>query len=499
MVGCGGGKAPRDRLIIAIESSPSTFDPRMAVDSNSQRIKSLIFNGLMKSGSDLGLEPDLAERYEQMGETLFRFYLRRGVTFHNGRELTAEDVVYTYQSIIDGVLPSPHNSIFQKVKRVEAESPYVVVLELKESFAPFLVMMKMGIVPKDLAEELGDQFGLHPVGTGPYQFIEFKSDAHVLLQTNEKYFGEKAKLPYLEFKVLRDDNVRVLQLMKGSVDLVQNAVPPVLLGMLGKRSDLSVMSDASIVFDYMGMNLTDPLLSKLPIRRALAHAINREEIIKYKWEGYASLSNSLLSPIHWAYNDKVTVYNFDPEKAKQILDAAGYPDPDGDGPEVRFYLSYKTSTQKHRIDIANLIAEQLRQIGIGVNVTPYEWGTFFRDVKTGNFQLYSLSWVGVTEPDLYYNIYHSSQVPPVGANRNRYISEEIDRLTVTGRSTLDLEKRRSIYAEIQRIVSRDLPYIPLWYEDNIVVRRSDVVGYQMRPDAGFQNVVNVTKVLSGKL
>ena len=320
-----------------------------------------------------------------------------------------------------------------------------------------------------------------------------------MLQANEKYFGERAKLPYLEFKVLRDDNVRVLQLMKGSVDLVQNAVPPVLLGMLGKRKDLSVMSDTSIIFDYMGMNLTDPLLSKLSIRRALAHAINREEIIKYKWEGYAALSNSLLSPIHWAYNDDVTVYNFDPEKAKQILDAAGYPDPDGDGPGVRFYLSYKTSTQKHRIDIANLIAEQLRQIGIGVNVTPYEWGTFFRDVKTGNFQLYSLSWVGVTEPDLYYNIYHSSQVPPVGANRNRYISEEIDRLTEKGRSTLDLEMRRSIYAEIQRIVARDLPYIPLWYEDNIVVRRSDVLGYQMRPDAGFQNVVNVSKVVSDKL
>ena len=281
--------------------------------------------------------------------------------------------------------------------------------------------------------------------------------------------------------------------MKGTVDLVQNAVPPVLLEMLNKRKDLNVTSSDSIVFTYIGMNLEDKILSNGDVRKALAHSIDREEIIKYKWEGYARIANSLLVPGHWAFNADAAIYEYDPEKAKKLLDKAGYPDPDGDGPEMRFQLSYKTSTQKQRIDIANLIAKQLEKVGIGVTISPYEWGTFFRDVKTGNFQLYSLSWVGITEPDIYYNIYNSSEMPPVGANRNRYINKEIDRLTLLGRITLDQDKRATIYKEVQRIVADELPYIPLWYEDNVVVRQNIVKGYEITPNASFRGVIGVDK------
>lgn len=489
LVGCSTSKTPKNRLVMAIESDVTTFDPRLAADANSQRICRLLFNGLMKSNEQMEIVPDLAEKYEKLSDTTYKFYLRKGVKFHSGEPLTAADVVYTYSSIMKGLLPSPHNSTFQKIKSVTALLPDVVLIELSERFAPILVALNIGIVPKALAEKLGDKFGAEPVGTGPYKMGEFKSDAHILLEASNEYYGDRPKLPFLEFKVLKDDNVRILQLIKGTVDIVQNDIPPVLLDMLKQKKNLVIETAPSIKFNYMGMNLEDKILSNVKVRRALAHAVDREEIIKHKLGGFATIANTLLAPVHWAHSKDVDTYKYDLEAAKKLLDEAGYPEKNG----VRFKLSYKTSTQKIRIDIASLIAQQLRKAGIEVNVTPFEWGTFFRDIKTGNFQIYTLAWVGVTEPDLYYNIYHSEQFPPVGANRNRYINAEIDRLTEEGRVTMGNEHRKAIYAKIQKIVSVDLPYVPLWYEDNIVVRQKNVEGYKIRPDAGFQNVVYVTK------
>lgn len=488
---CVGGKAPDDRLIIAIESSPTTFDPRLASSAYSQKINRLIYNGLIKFNENFDFEPDLAKEYEQIDDVTFRFKIRDDVYFHNGDKLTLDDIIYTYQTIIDGTVASPDRTTFSFIEELQPLDDNVLVIKLKEPFAPFLTALRKGIVCKKAAVELGEDYGHSPVGTGAYEFVEFKEDAFVLLKRNDRYFGFKPRLPFLEFKILKDDNVRVLQLIKGNVDLIQNAVPPVLLSMLAKRSDLNVQAEPSVVFDYIGMNLEDKILSNLKVRQALVYAINREEIIKYKWEGYATVAHSLLFPEHWAYGSDITQYDYNPKLAKELLDRAGLKKEDGK--DFRFALSYKTSTNKQRLDIANLIARQLEDVGIKVTVTPYEWGTFFRDIKTGNFQIYALSWIGVTEPDIYYSVYHSSELPPSGANRNRYVNKEIDRLTEEGRSTLNNAKRKEIYSKIQTIVSKELPYIPLWYEDVVVVQGNNIKGYKMRADSGFEGVVYVTK------
>lgn len=493
LMSCSGGLAPKDRLVVAIDSNPTTFDPRLAVDAVSMKINNLIYSGLVKFDDDFNFIPNLAESYEQTEPTVYKFHLRKNVKFHSGKPVTVDDVIYTFKSCIDGTVASPLRVTLDFVKEIKKESDDTVVFILKGPHAPFLTAMVKGIVPKDEAVRLGKDYGLQPVGSGPYKFQEFASDSKVILKRNDEYYGDVPRLPYLEFKVLKDENVRVLQLMKGMVDLIQNGVPPLMVDKLKENKDIAIEVGPSIIFDYMGMNLNDPVLAKVGVRKALAYGIDRDEIIRHKWGGYARIADTLLSPMHWAFSGDVEKYNYDPEKAKALLDVAGYPDPDGDGPKSRIGLSYKTSTQKSRIDIANLIAEQLRKIGISVTVTPYEWGTFFKDIANGSFQLYSLSWVGVSEPDIYYNIYHSSQIPPVGQNRNRYINKEIDRLTEEGRVEVDREKRREIYAKIQRIVSGELPYIPLWYTDNILARRKNVVGFNMRSDAGFENFVYATK------
>jgi peptide/nickel transport system substrate-binding protein len=248
----------------------------------------------------------------------------------------------------------------------------------------------------------------------------------------------------------------------------------------------------------MGINLTDPILKNKLVRKAIAYSIDRESIIKYKFRGMARLSNSLLVPEHWAYEGNVEKYPYNPEIAKRLLDEAGFVDPDGDGPQKRFTITYKTSTNKFRIQIARMICNMLENVGIGVNLRAYEFGTFFSDIKSGNFQIYTMQWTEPLEPDFYYWIFHSKSIPDEsgntnGANRGRYKNEEIDNLLSAGRIEIDREKRKEIYSKVQKIISDELPYISLWHEDNIAIINSRYTNYNIFPNASFEPVAFITE------
>jgi len=239
------------------------------------------------------------------------------------------------------------------------------------------------------------------------------------------------------------------------------------------------------------MNLTNKILKDVRVRRALAYAINRDQIIEHRLGGMATTANSILSPFNWAYDRDLSGYSFDPKKATELLEEAGYKV--NSSKKTGPHFSYKTSTIKERIDIARMIAHQLGEVGVDAKVMPYEWGTFYRDVRRGNFQLYNLSWVGITEPDFLYEVAHSSQVPPAGLNRDRYSNPKVDALVEKGRVTMDEKERKKIYKEVQRILLEDLPFIPLWYEKNVVVYRKSLSGVKLRPDASYLTFVNIEK------
>lgn len=475
---------PDEGIRIAILAEPVSLDPRLAVDAEGSKITALIFNGLLAMDDKLNLIPALAERYEQLSDRTYRFHLRRGVVFHSGTPFTADDVLFTYKSIIDPKTRSPYKAAFDRIKRMRAEDDHTVFIELKEPYAPFLTALKAKIVSHRDVET---------VGTGRYVLSEHVPQSKIVLVANDKYWGGKPKQDKLIFRIIKEDNVRVLKLMKGDVDLVQNGVPPLLVQKLLSRKDLELKDDVGIVSTYMGLNLTDPILGKREVRQAIARAINVDAIIRWRWRGLAIKANSIIAPAIWAYDDKLGSIPHDPAEAKRLLDRAGYPDPDGDGPKLRFEVEYKTTTAKNRVDIARMISQQLREVGIGVVLKTYEWGTFFRDVRTGNFQMYTLSWVGVTEPDIFYNICHSSQMPPVGLNRDRYSNPEMDRLVELGRVTMSQDARKKIYDRVQEIILEDLPFIPLWYEKNWVMYRKDLMGVTLRPDAAYIPFTNVTR------
>jgi peptide/nickel transport system substrate-binding protein len=273
---------------------------------------------------------------------------------------------------------------------------------------------------------------------------------------------------------------------------MQNDLEPDVLPWLKNNTDASIESHQGTTFQYIGINLIHPVLKHRKVRQALAYAIDRKSVIRHLIRNLGTPASGLLSPLNWAYDSGVKQWPHDPEQAKRLLDHAGFPDPDGDGPRPRFTLSFKSTNIDLRRRIAEAFKEQLRRVGIELEIRTYEWGTFFSDIKKGNFHLYSLAWVGIQDPDIYYQIFHSSSVPPDGDNRGHYSHLRVDQLLEKGRTVINTEERKLIYGEVQRILADDLPYIPLWWWKNVIVKTSSLQGFIPYPDGDFTSFKRVS-------
>ncbi len=481
----------KDVLVIGLESNPTNLDPRFGLDLASSHVRQLIFNGLLKKDPESNFVPDLAENWEIPDDRTYIFHLRKGVRFHDGTEFTADDVKYTFDTILDPSVGSPKRDGYKVISRIGVIDRYTVKFILKEVSAPFLSNMVMEILPRHIAKKKGKDFGKHPIGTGPFRFIGWKMDEWVRFEANKDYFEGGPGLSGIIYRIIPDETIRILELEKGNIDLIQNGISSDILPRLEGNPALKIVKKPGTNYSYMGFNMKDPILKDERVRRAFAYAIDREGIIKYILKGLATPSGGLLSPFNRFYESDVKRFNYDPERSKRLLDEAGYMDPDGDGPGVRFEVVYKTSQNEQRKLIAEVIQEHLKKVGIGVKIKSYEWGTFFSDIRRGNFQIYTLTWVGLTDPDIYYYIFNSKSIPPAGANRGRYINPEIDRLTEEGRVTLNIDKRREIYSRIQKIIAADVPYVSLWYATNVAVMKKGVEGFVLYPDEDFASLKDV--------
>ncbi len=480
-----------NELVIGIENAPANLDPRFATDAYAIRIGKLIFPGLVTLDENFKPKPLIAEKIETLNDTTYMITLKKGVRFHDGQELTASDVEYTFKSIMDPELKSPHASGFQKINKIEVLDPYTLKITLNEPFAPFEEqILVFGIIPKHVAENLKDKFNTNPIGAGAFKFEKQLDGGDVYLVKNTNYFETPPHIDRLIFKVIPDVTVRMLELLKGSIDLTQNALPQTLLERFKNSDKVNVMYSPSASLTYIGFNLNDPMLKNSKVRKAIAYAINREDIIKYKFEGHATLARGALGPINWAYEPNVSTYEHNVEKAKKLLDEAGYKDPDGDGPKARFELVFKTSTEKERIDIAKIYIDNLKNVGIQLSLRTHEWGVFFTDIQEGNFHLFSLKWPFVAYPDFLYYIFHTKSFPPNGANRGRYTNAEVDKLLDQSRKELDRGKQKEIFSKLQNILADELPYIFLWHEENNAVVNKRVKNYTLSASGDFQSLIN---------
>jgi peptide/nickel transport system substrate-binding protein len=312
--------------------------------------------------------------------------------------------------------------------------------------------------------------------------VSAETDREVVLERNPDYWGEKAKLERVRFAVVPDETTQALELRKGSGDVAINSLTPDTVVTLARDPNLGVKKGPGTRLAYMGFNLRDPILKDVRVRQAIAYALDVRPMIEYLWRGEAEPAHSILPTQSWAYNGNVQPYLHDPERAQQLLDAAGYAESNG----VRFHLTMKTSTDANTRLMVAVMQQQLRDVGIVLDIRSFEFATFFSDVQHGAFQIYSLRWIGGNEdPDIFEYAFHSAKFPPNGANRGYYSNPKLDALIDRGRREVDPAVRKPIYAEVQRILADELPSINLWYLDNVLVHNKRVRNLQLNPAGNF--------------
>ncbi|HVP50028.1 MAG TPA: ABC transporter substrate-binding protein, partial [Candidatus Bathyarchaeia archaeon] len=318
--------------------------------------------------------------------------------------------------------------------------------------------------------------------SGPFRFVSAAQDQQVIIECNPNYWATPAKLQRVEFKVIPDATTRALELRKHSGDITINSLTADTVLALRKDPGLVVMQAPGTIYAYMALNLRDPILQDVRVRHALAYAIDTAPIIRYLLRDQAQPAYSILPPEHWAYDGDVARYPCDPARARQILDDAGYRAVNG----VRFHITMKTSSDDATRLMAAVLQQQLRQVGIALDIRTFEFATFFSDITKGAYQMYSMRWIGGNQdPDIFEYVFDSASFPPKRANRTFYSNPRVDELIREGRTTLDEEKRKAIYAELQQILAQDLPYINLWYLDNVLVHTRRVRDIQINPAGNY--------------
>ncbi len=527
--GCRGQRPePATTVVMAIESSPNNLDLRVGTDAQSERLGGLIFDGLVRKDEHFELRPWLAERWEQTDALRWVFHLRDGVRFQDGRPLEAEDVAWTVRSMTDGTLITPKGGAFGAVERVETPDRLTVVMRLRRPDAGLLFNMSdglFGVVPRGS----GQEFGLHPVGSGPFRFVSAVQDKEVVLERFGGYWadriGEGGGLPgrglldptlpdggdagkggppgsvvgfalgampegarrveRVRFAVVPDAITTALELEKGSADAESNAITLDMVHALAGRPGLVTERGPGSVVVYANFNVTDPVLRDRRVRQAIACAMDREAIIGALWRGEAREANSLLPPGHWARAEdgQMARYPHDVERAKRLLDEAGFP-AGRDG--MRLRITMKTSTDGTTRLMAAVLQQQMREAGIDLEIRSAEFGTFYADVTKGAFQMYALRWIGVNEdPDIFRYAYGSGSMPPRGGNRGRYANGRVDALLTEAAGSREQAVRTRDYVEVQQILAEDLPGIPLWYPNNEVVHRARLGGVRVGASGDF--------------
>jgi peptide/nickel transport system substrate-binding protein len=499
--GCSGRarRTPDDTIVVLVEARFTSIDPRYTNSADDVKLSRLVAPGLTSVETET-LEPKLllAQSIEQKGERTVDVTLRPDLRFSDGTPLSAADVVFTYRTALDPAMESPMlRHMRDRFTGVEALDRRRVRFHLREPLATIMTDLDFGIVSERAAGADRRFAGERVVGAGPY-WIESYHPEDVRLGRNPHWPFATPRTERMRVRVVRDANARALMLVGGSADLTTNSIRVDLVDDLVDSPRVALATSPGTKLTYIMMNGRDPALRDARVRRAIAHAIDREQVLTTKLGGRAVLATGLLPPGHWAHNADVEIYRHDPAAARRLLDQAGYPDPDGPGGRPRLRLSFKTSSDQLRVALARVWAAQLARVGIAVDVQSFEFNTVFADFKSGNYQLGSMQTATITEPDWLLAYFNSERIPsredPNAQNRWRYASTRVDELTERGRHTLDREARRALYAEAQAILARDLPIIPLWHEQNLAVMNVELRGFALTRGASLYGLLPASKV-----
>ncbi len=495
-------------FVIALGDNIRTIDPigSPSVDAASERIRTLMFNSLVKKDEKFDYVGELASDVKRADDNVtFTFTLRDGVKFHDGRLFTSADAKYTLDLVFSSSF-AKSASFYEGsgaerksfIKSVEAPNPRTLVVTTVKPWTGLLSnLVAVAIIPKDSYATQKD----HPLGTGPFKFVSYDSSQQVVdLQANPDYWEGAPHIPTVRVRVISDTNALQAELRSARVDIapLPTSLLPDAVKLLGQDPKLQVLQFTGSNLNLLTLNCSQPPLNDVRVRQAIAYAVDREGLIRDLLLGQAKIAHSILPEESWAYSSGQR-YSFDPAMAKKLLDEAGLKDPDGDGPQLRFAkpVVFKVSGSSVAAkNYAGVIQNYLKNVGIPVSIETAELNTLFDELRRGNFQIFYGQWVGGNQDPIFFkDLFATSEIPTetrASRNRSRYSNKELDALIDEAVNTFDREKARLLYARIQEIVTRDAPVVPLWYQANIVIAQKKVGNIKVDASGDWGFVKNLT-------
>jgi peptide/nickel transport system substrate-binding protein len=473
-------------LRAGLDVDADTLDPRLTKNTSGFRMKELAFNGLVAITPDFTPVSGLAEKWDNPDERTWVFHLRNGVKFHDGSDLTASDVKFTYESVLDQSFNSPFRTFYLSVDKVEATDKNTVTFTLKEPFAPFLSYMDLAIVPQAAVQKLGADFGTKPVGTGPFKVERWATGDTIELSANEAFYGGRPNLDRVRVKVVPDNSGRVVGLESGDLDFVQSPVSPQDVSRVQSGGKLKVDRTPAAGYTYINLNTADPILADKKVRQALSHLVNKQQIIDTIYKGIGKPANGPIVPTMWAYPADVPSYPYSPDRAKALLDEAGWK-VGADGMRVKDGQKMSLTVRTHSEDpdrkqLIQVLQSEFQKVGIDVTTNTVEFPAFFQDVQDGKYQVGVIGWLNLSDPDR--ATFRQFTIDGT-ANYGKYKNEQVDKLLKDARATLDQSKAKTMYADAVKQIVDDAPYIFVQYQEYIAMYSPKVQGYVVNPVANW--------------
>ncbi|TKT76290.1 ABC transporter substrate-binding protein [Aquamicrobium sp. LC103] len=484
-------QTPPNVLIVGQIAEPKSLDPHAVTATNDFRILVNVYDGLVRfADGTLEIEPALAESWDisEDGKT-YTFKLREGVTFHDGTPFNAEAVKFNFDRMLDETHPF-HNTgpfplafFFSTVDEVNALDELTVEFKLNEPFAPFLsnLAYPTGLIVSPAAvEKSGTDFGRNPVGTGAYKFVEWQGNTRVVVEANPDYWDGAPSLEAVVFRPITDANTRVAEMLAGGLDVMVE-VPPDSLAQFRTDANFAVQEQAGPHVWYLILNTKEGPFKDKAVRQAANYAIDKQALVENVLQGTAEISAGPVPPAFaWAYNEDVQPYPHDPEKAKALLEEAGY-----DGEELTFYVTEGGSGMLDPVAMGAAIQADLAKVGMNAKIETYEWNTFLGEVNPGlegKADMAEMAWM-TNDPDtLPFLTLRTDALPENGGfNSGYYSNPEVDTILEQARVSTEPEERATLYQQLQEIVHEDAPWVFVANWKQNAVTSAAVTDFKLQP------------------
>lgn len=478
-----GASLAKDTLIVADQYDPTTLDPIGHNDYPTSRACSHIYDTLVFLNPDGTLRPGLAESWEFITDKDYKMTLRKGVKFHNGEEMTAADVKFSLERA-NTPAGSHIHTYSQDLDYVEIVDDYTIIIHLKKVNYPFfssLVHSWGNIVCKKVVEAAGDDYGMNPVGTGPFKFKEWAKGDHYTFERFDDYWGNKAKFKTLIVRSIPEPTNRTIELETGAVDIAY-PVTTIELARIEENPELELQRKVIPSTTYMGFNVNKAPFSDVRVRHAISLLLDTVNIQRAVFRGVGKNPRSLIPEVtKYSINNELPAHVRDVEAAKKLFAEAGV-----DPSKIKMII--RSNERKERIDMATIIQAQLAEVGIQSEIMQQEWGAYLNDLQKKQHDVFLLGW-GLSVPDPDYAVSGLLE-SNAGTNYTGYNDPKLDEMLAKGRSLPDGEERAKVYRDMQLYINEQCPMIYLHNDEAIAGVRKVVKGFEVDPFEvhSFRNV-----------